>query len=46
MRIQQNLGADIIMAFDQCPAPNERDQVEIAVERTRRWLEPMPGGAS
>ena len=39
MRIQQNLGADIIMAFDQCPIPDERDQVETAVERTRRWLE-------
>ncbi len=39
MRIQQNLGADIIMAFDQCPTPNDRDEVEAAVERTRRWLE-------
>lgn len=37
--IQQNLGADIIMAFDEC-APgqcSERD-AEVAVIRTTRWL--------
>ena len=39
MRIQQNLGADIIMAFDQCPPPNDRDEVEAALERTHSWLE-------
>ncbi len=39
MRIQQNLGADIIMAFDQCPPPADRAQVEAAVARTHRWLE-------
>ena len=38
MEIQQNLGADIIMAFDQCPPPNDREQVSAAVERTHRWL--------
>ena len=38
MRIQQNLGADIIMAFDQCPAPDDRAEVERAIERTHRWL--------
>ena len=38
MAIQQNLGADIIMAFDQCPRPNDREEVSAAVERTRRWL--------
>ena len=38
MRIQQNLGADIIMAFDQCPPPKDRETVIAAVERTRRWL--------
>ena len=37
MRIQQNLGADIIMAFDQCPPPDDRAQVEQALERTHRW---------
>ena len=30
MQIQQNLGADIIMAFDQCPPPNDRAEVESA----------------
>lgn len=37
MEIQQNLGADIIMCFDQCPKPTEREMVERAVERTSRW---------
>lgn len=39
MGIQQNLGADIIMAFDHCPPPKDRETVEQAVERTHRWLE-------
>lgn len=38
MQIQQNLGADIIMAFDQCPNPNDRDEVQAANARTYRWL--------
>lgn len=38
MKIQQNLGADIIMAFDHCPPPTDRDEVSAAVERTHRWL--------
>jgi queuine tRNA-ribosyltransferase len=37
MRIQENLGADIIMCFDQCPLPKDRAVVETAVERTNRW---------
>ena len=39
MQIQENLGADIIMAFDECPIPNQRDAVEAALLRTHRWLE-------
>ena len=38
MAIQQNLGADIIMAFDQCPPPKDRAEVEAAVARTHAWL--------
>ena len=38
MQIQQNLGADIIMAFDQCPPPRDRNEVEAALERTHHWL--------
>ena len=38
MAIQQNLGADIIMAFDQCPSPHDREEVIAAVERSHRWL--------
>jgi queuine tRNA-ribosyltransferase len=37
MQIQQNLGADIIMCFDQCPTPTDRSVVERAVARTSAW---------
>jgi queuine tRNA-ribosyltransferase len=37
MQIQENLGADIIMAFDECPKPDQRDIVESAVRRTSAW---------
>lgn len=37
IKIQENLGADIIMAFDQCPVPNDRAIVEKAVNRTIAW---------
>jgi queuine tRNA-ribosyltransferase len=37
MRIQENLGADIIMCFDQCPTPTDRDAVAKAVTRTNAW---------
>jgi len=38
MEIQESLGADVIMAFDQCPPPTDRDVVEKAIERTHKWL--------
>ncbi len=39
IEIQNALGADVIMAFDECPPyPAERQEVEAAVERTDRWL--------
>lgn len=37
MKIQENLGADIIMAFDECPTPTDRAIVERAVKRTTAW---------
>lgn len=37
MHIQENLGADIILCFDQCPKPTDRDEVERAVTRTSAW---------
>jgi len=38
IRIQNALGADIIMAFDQCPpCPAPRELVEKAVDRSIRW---------
>ena len=40
MEIEQALGADIIMAFDECTAyPAEYDQVVRAMERTHRWAQ-------
>ncbi|MDR1815530.1 MAG: tRNA guanosine(34) transglycosylase Tgt [Clostridiales Family XIII bacterium] len=40
MEIQHALGADVIMAFDECvPYPAERAYVEASVGRTTRWLE-------
>tara|TARA_B100000959_G_scaffold285651_1_gene361095 strand:- start:1667 stop:2764 length:1098 start_codon:yes stop_codon:yes gene_type:complete len=35
--IQNNLGADIIMAFDQCPEPYNRETNERAMVRTHDW---------
>jgi queuine tRNA-ribosyltransferase len=37
--IQENLGADIIMAFDECADPYNRDYIEQAMHRTHRWAE-------
>jgi queuine tRNA-ribosyltransferase len=39
IEIQQKLGADIIMAFDECAPPYERDYNQRAMERTHRWAE-------
>ncbi|MFW6029428.1 MAG: tRNA guanosine(34) transglycosylase Tgt, partial [Halanaerobiales bacterium] len=39
INIQNNLKADIIMAFDHCSAPDANyDQVKEATERTTKWL--------
>jgi len=39
MRVQMQIGADIIMAFDQCPpAKSSRDNVRVAMDRTTQWL--------
>ncbi len=37
--IQENLGADIIMAFDECAEPYERAYNEQAMARTHAWAE-------
>ena len=39
MEIQNALGSDIIMAFDECaPYPADRQYVKDSLERTTRWL--------
>jgi queuine tRNA-ribosyltransferase len=37
--IQENLGADIIMAFDECAEPYDRRYNESAMSRTHNWAE-------
>lgn len=37
--IQENLGADIIMAFDECAPPHDLAYVKEAMGRTHRWAE-------
>ena len=40
IEIQEALGTDIAMAFDECPPANaERDYVARSMARTTRWLE-------
>lgn len=40
MEIQNALGSDIMMAFDECPPfPAEHDYVKQSIERTSRWAE-------
>lgn len=39
IQIQENLGADIIMAFDECSDPYEKDYVREAMLRTHNWAE-------
>ncbi|MZQ86195.1 tRNA guanosine(34) transglycosylase Tgt [Paenibacillus sp. 5J-6] len=40
MEIQNALGSDIMMAFDECPPfPAEYDYVKKSLERTTRWAE-------
>jgi queuine tRNA-ribosyltransferase len=39
-QLQHKIGADIIMAFDECiPYPSPEDYVEKSVDRTARWAE-------
>jgi queuine tRNA-ribosyltransferase len=39
IEIQNNLGADVIMAFDECPPANAgKEAIEAATDRTYRWL--------
>ncbi|MBD1371729.1 tRNA guanosine(34) transglycosylase Tgt [Hazenella sp. IB182357] len=39
MEIQNALGADIIMAFDECPPyPADKSYVKASTDRTYRWL--------
>ena len=40
MEIQNDLGSDIIMAFDECtPGPCEHNYAKKSLERTTRWME-------
>ncbi len=40
IKIQESIGADIIMSFDECiPFPSSREYVLKSVDRTARWAE-------
>ncbi|MEX0799578.1 MAG: tRNA guanosine(34) transglycosylase Tgt, partial [Bacteriovoracaceae bacterium] len=40
IEIQQNLGSDIMMAFDECiPYPADKKYVKASIDRTHRWLD-------
>ncbi len=39
IQIQENLGADIIMCFDECPDPNQFEYNQAAMMRTHNWAE-------
>jgi queuine tRNA-ribosyltransferase len=39
MAVQENLGADIIMAFDECALPHDREYSQQAMVRTHAWAE-------
>jgi queuine tRNA-ribosyltransferase len=40
IRLQEDLGGDIIMTLDQCPPSNKGvEEVQQAMERTHRWAE-------
>jgi queuine tRNA-ribosyltransferase len=39
IQIQENLGADIIMSFDECSDPNDHGYSKTAMERTHHWAE-------
>jgi queuine tRNA-ribosyltransferase len=39
IKIQEKLGADIIMAFDECSTPNDPVYNRKAMQRTHQWLE-------
>ena len=39
IEIQEQLGADIIMAFDECPEPYDREYNLAAMVRTHSWAE-------
>ena len=40
MEIQEALGSDVVMAFDDCPPlPSPRERLVAAVDRTTRWAQ-------
>ncbi len=39
IEIQENLGADIMMAFDECADPYDYEYNKSAMERTHQWAE-------
>jgi queuine tRNA-ribosyltransferase len=38
IQVQEKLGADIIMAFDECAPPYDREYSQRAMQRTHNWV--------
>ena len=39
IKVQENLGADVILCFDECPPPNDYDYNLISLKRTHAWAQ-------
>lgn len=39
VEVQEQLGSDIIMAFDECAYPYDRENITTAMQHTHRWAE-------
>ncbi len=39
IKVQEQLGADIVMAFDECAVPDDLVYSRVALDRTHAWLE-------
>src|SRR5206468_360213 len=40
IRIQESLGADIMLAFDECPSPIAGEEyMRMSLEKTHRWAQ-------
>jgi queuine tRNA-ribosyltransferase len=39
IKVQEDLGADVIMCFDECPPPTDHAYNQVSLKRTHAWAE-------